>query len=75
MKSKKFILSLAAAAAVCAYPVYTFAAPVIPMDYCPDEVIDCFDVIEVRKQGTSKDEMQSVQDYVLGRKKGTSVNS
>lgn len=74
MKSKKLILSLVCAAAVFAYPAYTFAAPSIPMDYCPDEVIDCFDVIAVRKQGTSKDEMQSVQDYVLGRKKGSSEN-
>ena len=74
MKSKKLFLPLAAAS-LCAYPVYAYAAPKIPMDYCPDGVIDCFDVIEVRKQGTSKDEMQSVQDYVLGRKKGTSANN
>ena len=71
VKVKKTLLSILCAAAVCAYPVYSIAAPLIPMDYCPDEVIDCFDVIEVRKQGTSKDEMQSVQDYVLGRKKGS----
>lgn len=74
VKSKKMILSVITAAAVCAYPLYTFAAPLIPMDYCPDEIIDCFDVIEVRKQGTSKDEMQSVQDYVLGRSKKSSAD-
>ena len=79
MKSKKFVLSLIAAAAVCLSPAYAFAASSISMDYCPDEVIDCFDVIAARKQGASKDELRKVQDFVLGKKvktdSGTSSSS
>lgn len=65
---KKIIYPIIAAAILAAVPAGAYAGNDIPLDYNSDGAVDVFDIIAARgSEDISADELQKVQDFVLGR--------
>lgn len=60
---KKFIISLAVMLGVSALP----AISAFKMDMNDDNVVDCFDLVIARQNGASAEELNSLNNFILGR--------
>ncbi len=67
MKMIRLTAAGMAFALLAASPLYGGAASDIPMDYNSDGCVDSLDMVAARRSGASKDELRSLQDFILGK--------
>lgn len=60
---KKFIISLAVMLGVSALPAMAVNAP----DLNSDNRVDCFDLVLARQKGSTAEELNAMNDFILGR--------
>lgn len=60
---KKFIISLAVMLGVSALPAMAANAP----DLNSDNRVDCFDLVIARQNGSTAEELNAINDFILGR--------
>ena len=65
MKCKLLLSFISAAIAAASVSVCINAVSALSMDYCPDNTINCFDVIAARKRGASAEELKNLRDFIL----------
>ena len=71
------IRNLLAVGIACAFLTAPYAycdtTETIPMDVNSEGIVDCFDMIDARRNGASKDELTALQAFLLGKKTQSSV--